>query len=172
VATQITSKACNLYQTDVYAWAMEQAELLKSGRLHELDAEHLIDAIEGLAMAEWGAAKSHAQLIIEHLLKLQHSPAQDPRNGWRNSVRTQRRELENVLTPTLRRRLEEDLGRLYGRVRRDVVESLRDYGEHEAADALPPECPYTLDDLLGEWLPEGVRGLTGGSMERERGLLD
>jgi hypothetical protein len=155
VATQITSKACNLYQTDVYAWAMEQAELLKSGRLHELDAEHLIDEIEGLAMAEWGAAKSHAQPIIEHLLKLQHSPAQDPRNGWRNSVRTQRRELENVLTPTLRRRLEEDLGRLYQRVRRDVAESLRDYGEHAAADALPHECPYALDDLLGEWLPDG-----------------
>jgi hypothetical protein len=158
VATQIKTKAGDLYQTDVYAWALEQAALLKAGRLPELDLEHLIESMEGLAMAEWGVARSHAQLIIEHLLKLQHSPAQDPRSGWRNSVRTQRRELENVLTPTLRRRLEEDLGRLYQRVRRDVAESLRDCGEHAAANALPPECPYTLDDLLGDWLPEAPAG--------------
>jgi hypothetical protein len=158
VATQIKSTGAGLYEADVYAWALEQAELLKAGRVHELDLQHLIEALEGLAMAEWGAAKSHAQLIIEHLLKLQHSPAQDRRKGWRNSVRTQRRELENALTPTLRRRLDEDLGRLYGRVRRDVAESLRDYREHAAADALPTDCPYTLDQILGDWLPEGPAG--------------
>jgi hypothetical protein len=30
---------------------------------------------------------------------------------------------------------------------------LRDHGEQDAADALPTTCPYTLDQITGDWLP-------------------
>jgi hypothetical protein len=29
------------------------------------------------------------------------------------------------------------------------------YDETQAAATLPAECPYTLDQVLGSWLPEG-----------------
>jgi hypothetical protein len=30
---------------------------------------------------------------------------------------------------------------------------LRQHGENAAADALPAACPYSLDQITGDWLP-------------------
>jgi hypothetical protein len=30
---------------------------------------------------------------------------------------------------------------------------MRDHGEHAAADGLPGTCPYTADQITGDWLP-------------------
>jgi hypothetical protein len=32
--------------------------------------------------------------------------------------------------------------------------ALRDHGEHAAADALPATCPYSLDQITSDWLPQ------------------
>ena len=37
---------------DFYGWAIEQAELLRSGRLAEADIENLIDEIESMGKSE------------------------------------------------------------------------------------------------------------------------
>jgi hypothetical protein len=37
--------------------------------------------------------------------------------------------------------------------RRRAAISLRRYGENAAADALPETCPYTFDQITGDWLP-------------------
>jgi hypothetical protein len=42
---------------------------------------------------------NNAAVVMEHLLKLEHSPAVDPRNGWRASIRKHRRQLRIELTP-------------------------------------------------------------------------
>jgi hypothetical protein len=31
---------------------------------------------------------------------------------------------------------------------------LRDHGEDAAAGALPANCPYSLDQIAADWLPE------------------
>ncbi len=36
---------------------------------------------------------------------------------------------------------------------KSAAASMRDYGEHTAADALPSTCPYALDQVTGDWLP-------------------
>ena len=36
-----------LYEQDFYAWANEQAALLRAGRLSEADIEHIAEEIEG-----------------------------------------------------------------------------------------------------------------------------
>jgi hypothetical protein len=152
MATQI-KPARQLHDEDFYVWSREQAELLRGRRFDELDLEHLIEEVEDLGGSQKRSVKSRARRIIEHLLKLEHSPAQDPRLGWRETVRTQRSELLNDLTPTLRRELGDELPDLYSRARQDTEASFRDYGEHPAADALPGTCPYTLDQITGDWLP-------------------
>ncbi len=65
-------------------------------------------------------------------------------------------DLENLideLTPTLHRDLEDELAELYTRSRRLAEGALRAYGEGGAADRLPESCPYSLDQVTGEWLP-------------------
>ena len=153
MATRIKPPAAHSYETDFYAWSKAQAELLRAGRYNELDLEHLIEEIDDLGGAAKKSVRSRARTIIEHLLKLQHSPAIDPRPGWRDTIRTQRDDLLDDLTPTLRRELEQELAGLYAQARKRAEGSLRDRGETVAADALPATCPYVLDQITGDWLP-------------------
>lgn len=153
MATRVKPTAKDLYDADPYAWAHDQAALLRAGRFDALDLEHLIEELEDLAGSMKSAVRSRATTIMAHLLKLQHSPAKTPRLSWRETIRTQRTRLLNDLTPSLQRHLSERLPDLYARARNDAEGALRDHGEDDAADALPKACPYTLDQITGDWLP-------------------
>lgn len=153
MATRVERKA-DLYDEDFYVWTERQAELLRARRFDDLDLDNLIDEVEALGRSEKNAVLSNAGVVIEHLLKLQHSPAKEPRAGWRATVREHRRRLRRELTPRLRQILDDELPDLYAEVRADTAELLRDHGEHAAADALPDASPYTLDQLTGDWWPE------------------
>jgi uncharacterized protein DUF29 len=153
MATRITPVAKDAYDQDFYVWALNQAELLRARRFEALDLAHLIEEVEGLADVKRSAVLNNARVVMEHLLKLEHSPAQDPRRGWRASVVEHRARLEVELTPRLRQILDDERPRVYDIARRAAEIALRDYGEQTAADTLPASCPYTLDQITGDWLP-------------------
>jgi hypothetical protein len=153
MATRLNSRTSDLYEADFYAWAKQQAELLRAGRYRELDLDNLIEEVDDLGGALYRGVRSRVRTIIEHLLKLQHSPAEEPRAGWYDTILAQRDDLLDDLTPTLRRMLEEVLAEQYARARKRAASSLRRHGEDAAADALPETCPYTLDQITGDWLP-------------------
>jgi Domain of unknown function DUF29 len=79
--------------------------------------------------------------------------AQEPRAGWRASIRAQRVRLRDALTPSLRREIESELAELYRDARGLAEGALRDHDEDGAADALPAACPYSLEQITGDWLP-------------------
>ena len=81
------------------------------------------------------------------------APAEAPRAGWRDTVLTQRRDLIDDLTPSLGRRLGAEIEQHYARARDTASRSLRYHGEDAAADALPDRCPYTFEQIIGDWLP-------------------
>jgi Domain of unknown function DUF29 len=154
MATQIKPEKNELYRKDFYVWALEQADRLRAKRFDALDLDNLIEEVEGLADVKRSAVLNNARVIMEHLLKLQHSPAMDPRKGWRASTVEHRARLEVELTPRLREILDEERPRIYGIARRAAEVSLRgDHGEPAAAAALPATCPYTLEQITGDWLP-------------------
>lgn len=154
MATRTRPAEGDLYESDFYRWAERQAELMRRGRLADLDLENLILEVEGLADSKRSAVRSRIRTIIEHLLKLEHSPASsDSRAGWRDTVRAQRDDLRDDLTPRLRAIAETELPELYLRGRERASGSMRDHGEDAAADALPEACPYDLDRVTGDWLP-------------------
>lgn len=153
MATQITRPAEELYEEDFYAWSRRQAELLRAGRFSDLDLGHLIEEVEDLGETVYRSVRSRVRTIVEHLLKVEHSPAIDPKRGWRETIRTQRADLDEDLTAALRPRIEAALPQYYAKARRDAAAALRDYGEPAAADALPRTCPYTLDQIISDWLP-------------------
>jgi hypothetical protein len=153
MATRTRPKAGNVYAEDFYVWTEVQAGLLRKRQFEALDLENLIEEVEGLGDAKKSAVLNNASVIIEHLLKLQHSPAQDPRRGWIESLLEHRTRLELELTPRLRQLLDEELPHVYALTRRSTERKLRLYGEDAAADVLPPTCPYTLDQIAGDWWP-------------------
>jgi hypothetical protein len=153
MATKVRAKPVELYEADFYVWALAQADLLRARRFDALDLENLIEEVEGLADTKLAAVLNGARVVMEHLLKLQFSPATDPRNIWRASVREHRRRVQIDLTPRIERLLADQLPRAYAMARDDAAAGMRDHGEHSAADALPAACPYSLDQITGDWWP-------------------
>lgn len=153
MATRVRPRGPELYEQDFYAWAREQATLLRAGRFDELDLAHLTAEVDDLGESLYRSVRSRIRTIIEHLLKLEHSPAAEPRGLWLDTVHAQRADLEDDLTASLRRRLRSELPKQYLRARAAAARSLRRYGQTAAADGLPETCPYTLDQIAGDWLP-------------------
>lgn len=153
MATRIKPETKSVYDQDFYVWTEIQTELLRQRRFDELDLENLIEEVEGLGDTKKSAVLSNAGVIIEHLLKLQHSPAQDPRLGWAESILEHRARLELELTPRLRQILEDELPRVYAIVRRTTARKLQLYGEDAAATDLPATCPYGVDQITDDWWP-------------------
>jgi hypothetical protein len=79
MATRIKPTRKSLYQDDFYVWTRRQAECLRARRYDALDLEDLIEEVAELGDTLKKSARSRARTIIEHLLKLQHSPAVGPR---------------------------------------------------------------------------------------------
>jgi hypothetical protein len=153
MATRVKPSTDLLYEQDFYAWSKAQADLLRAGRYADLDLEHLIEEVDDLGESLKRSVRSRLRTIIEHLLKLEHSPAQAPRGGWYDTILTQRSDLLDELTPSIRREVEPALQDLYDRTRERTATSLRKHREDAATDALPATCPYSFDQITGDWLP-------------------
>jgi hypothetical protein len=156
--TLTKSPDADLYETDYYRWLEEQAELLREGRTEDIDVANLIEEFEELAVGERASVESHAETVIEHLLKLEHSPAERPRRGWRLTVARHRGRLAKRLTPGLRNRLQQSLEEVYRDGRRAAAIGLE--VDQVRAEALPVQSPYTLEQILDpDWLPKNVQGI-------------
>ena len=135
MATRVRTRGSDLYEQDFYVWAREQATLLRAGRYDELDLEHLTEEVEDLGGSFYRSVRSRVRTIIEHLLKLEHSPSREPRQQWMISVNNARGEIGRRLTPTIRGHVEPALPDLYRRSRRNAELSLFDHKEPDAARA-------------------------------------
>jgi hypothetical protein len=146
-----------LYESDFYAWTQTQAkELRRFARTRPnvpLDLAHLAEEIRDLGKSEYDAAFSLMQQILQHFLLIEHSPATDQRLHWSDEADGLRDQLDRKLSSTIRRRLTRDFEEAFARARRRVHRKMERYGEMRAAAALPAECPYSLEQVLGDWLP-------------------
>ncbi|WP_207459885.1 DUF29 domain-containing protein [Azospirillum sp. SYSU D00513] len=151
------------YDDDYYAWTREQARLLReaaSERINTpIDWEHIAEELDIMGDQVRDAIESHLATVIEHLLKLEHSPDPYPRRKWRISVSKARRHLERKLLrhPSLKGWPAEALADAYADGRDDAVQD-----DSLEPDGLPRECPYTLDQIRDpDWWPASRHGLEG-----------
>jgi uncharacterized protein YPO0396 len=145
------------YDDDFYAWTQHQAAVIRSmpATDNRFDREHVAEEIEDSGKSERDAVRSQIRRIIEHLVKLAHSPAELPRFDWIETVIDARQMLSDKMSATLRRDAEAMLEKLYADGRKRAGTSLRRNGEPGAAASLPQACPYSLDDICREdWYPE------------------
>jgi hypothetical protein len=160
----------DLYVSDFHAWTIDQAERLRGLATTRsnlpIDAVHLAEELDALGSEQRAGVRSQLRRIIEHLLKLRHSPAQAPRAGWQRTVVSARAELADRLTATLRRDLEEHLDELYADGAEMARKALESYGETAAAGSIPAGRPFTLDEILRRgWYPDHP-GTTGSDATR------
>jgi len=84
------------HETDFYAWANEQARLLRAGRLAEADLEHIAEEIESMGKTEKRELTSRLRVLLAHLLKWAFQPA-GRSMSWRLTIQEERREVVEVL---------------------------------------------------------------------------
>ena len=151
----------SLYEADFVAWTEEQAAALRhaaeTGTNLPVDWMNVAEELDSMGRNDKRAIDSLLAGVIEHVLKLDHSPARDPRHGWETSVRKNRRAIRKLIkdSPSLRPHLAAALPECWADGREDAAAGLETDGM--AADVLPAACPYTLDQLLDEsWWPEGA----------------
>ena len=63
-----------LYDQDFYAWANEQAALLRAGKLSAADIEHIAEEIESMGKTEKRELVNRLAVLMLHLLKWQFQP--------------------------------------------------------------------------------------------------
>jgi hypothetical protein len=138
------------YDEDLYAWAMEQAELLRAGRFAEADIANVAEEIESLGRSERRELVSRLAVLLAHLLKWQVQPGLRG-NSWRRTIIEQRRKIVEHLddNPSLHAALDEVIARAY----LDSLGAVR--AETGLADtAFPSSCPWSREQIFrADFLP-------------------
>jgi len=158
----MTSQA---YDTDLLRWSEEQAALLRAGRLAALDYEHILEELEAMGREQKLALQSLLRQILIHLLKLDLSPATDPRGKWVDELVEFRAQAQTRLedTPSLAHHAEELFLKAWQQARRGAEKSFQAYGEDVA---IPEQCPYSIEQCMDtDFVPRGgiagMQGVTG-----------
>ena len=96
----------HLYETDIVAWAEQQADFLRRGEWSKLDLFNLAEEIEDVAKSERRELRSRLAVLLSHLLKWQFQPALRSKS-WRATIAIQRRVIARELKkmPSLQRLL-------------------------------------------------------------------
>lgn len=132
-----------LYEQDETAWLEANSELIRLGRLDEVDFPNLAEYLADMARRDRREVESRLMVLIAHVLKWTYQPGRRSGN-WRSTIIEQRQELEGELSGgVLRNHAEAVLPVVY---RKAVERAEAETGL--AAATFPHPCPYTVDQLL------------------------
>src|SRR5262249_32995399 len=153
------AKLKSLYDEDFVRWTEEQAAALRRAKRSNLplDWENLAEEIESLGKSDRRELRSQITRVLRHLLKLEVSPAAEPRAGWRATIDEARTEIGGLLedSPSLRREADSLIKKQIGAAAKLAADDLRQHGEpEEAIGARLVEGGFTAEQVLGDWFPE------------------
>jgi hypothetical protein len=138
------------YEGDILAWSEHQAELLRriaAGEIvnsAELDWLNIAEEVESVGRSELRACEGLLRQALVHMLKMRVWPDSPAFLGWEEESTRFRQEAADAFSPSMRRRI--DMGRLY----RQALKQMPKQIDGRSLPPLPAECPFTLDELLGE----------------------
>jgi hypothetical protein len=155
-----------LYDEDFVRWTEEQAAALRRAKSLPpagtrgsnllLDWENLAEEIESLGKSDRRELRSQITRVLRHLLKLEASPAAEPRAGWRATIDEARTEIDGLLedSPSLRRETQALIKKQIRAAARLAADDLTHHGEvMEAVRARLERGEYTEEQVLGDWFP-------------------
>jgi Domain of unknown function DUF29 len=131
-------------EADLYSWALRQAELLRAGRLSEIDPAGIAEEIDDVGDEQYDKLESALRVLMLHLLKWDNQPTMRSRS-WTMTVREQRRRALRQLrkNPGLKSRLDEALA--------DAYEDARDEASSETGlplRAFPATRPFDYAEIM------------------------
>ncbi len=140
-----------LYDKDYCLWLEETVQLLREGRLTELDINNLIEEIEDMGRSEKKAVKSNLKIVLCHLLKYKYQPEKRSRS-WLSTIFEHRDRLEDDFaeSPSLKRYFDQVFEPCYQKARKQAsIET------GFPLETFPINCPFTTEEVLDmDYLPE------------------
>jgi hypothetical protein len=132
------------YDRDLYSWAVEQATLLRAGRVSEADALNIAEELDDVGQKQYDKLESALRIILLHLLKWDHQPKRRSRSWWL-SISVQRKHVVRVLrkNPGLKAVRDEAVTEAYETAR---IEAAAQTLLEE--DVFPYDCPYSWKDIM------------------------
>ena len=138
-------KLSQLYEADETAWLEKMSRIVKRRQFEKLDCENLSEFLLSMAKRDRREVFNRLVTLLVHVLKWQYQPLMRSRS-WELTIREQQDELRDEFeSKTLKNHALENLSKAYSRA---LLRASGETGLEE--DAFPPECPYTLDELLAE----------------------
>ncbi len=136
----------SLYERDFYAWANEQAALLRAGKLESADIENIAEEIESMGRSEKRELINRLAVLLLHLLKWHYQPGLRS-TSWRLTIREQRLRLVDHLgdNPSFKSKVVEAIRDAYRLAR---VGAARETGLAE--DTFPSTCPFSFDQAMAD----------------------
>jgi hypothetical protein len=137
------------YDSDTYAWAHDQAALLRrmadGERVNDqVDWSNVIEEIESVGRSELKAATSPLMRAMQHKLYLLGWPGDLSARHWQAEIGDRLSEAADEFRESMRKDI--DMAKLYQRARRAALRHMDD----APSAPLPDDCPWTLDELLAE----------------------
>jgi Domain of unknown function DUF29 len=133
-----------LYDQDFFAWANEQAQLLRAGRLSEADIAHIAEEIESMGRSEKRELVNRLSVLLMHLLKWRFQPSAHG-TSWRLTIEEQRQRLADHLldNPSLKATLDASIASGY---RLAILGAARETGLDR--DVFPAACPWSFEQFM------------------------
>jgi hypothetical protein len=133
-----------LYENDMFGWAMLNARLLREDRLTEIDAEHIAEELEGLASYEKRLLVRRMSNLIISLIRWDVQPGLQS-GGSIDLIGIQRLDVQEILDdcPSLMEEMDEILEGAYKKAYRGAVD-ITGFDEKNFSKV----CPYTLHQIL------------------------
>jgi len=136
----------NLYDQDFMAWTEQQANLLRSGHLNELDTTNLLEEVESMGKSQKRELLHRMAVLLTHLLKWTFQPAMRSRS-WEATIDEQRDEIRIHLqdNPSLKARAHEIL---YDSYRLGILGAIKETGIDKKS--FPIQCLWSIEQILDE----------------------
>jgi hypothetical protein len=132
------------YDRDLYSWAVEQAALLRAGRIAEADARNIAEELDDVGNEQYDKLQSALRIILLHLLKWDHQPQRRSRSWWA-SITVQRNQVRRLLrkNPGLKPHVDEAISEAYEDARIQAVVQT-----HLNLRGFPARCPFSWQDIM------------------------
>jgi hypothetical protein len=139
-----------LYETDFYAWTLEQSKLLQISDFRGLDIVNLVEEIESLGKQQRQELENRLAILLGHLLKWDYQPERRSKS-WKATIREQRRVIQRLMqaNPSLKPYLEEAIAYAY-QSGIDLVVRETPLDDQD----LPADCQYTPEQIFDPNFPQ------------------
>lgn len=145
-STHIGESMKGNYDNDFSQWAFDQAELLRAGKLHELDIENVLEELESMGKNDQRGYVSSFKNLFSHLLKWQYQPERRS-VSWVNTIRRSRDEIfdwEDDNKSFIPKR-DDFIDKAYSRAKKNAA------SETQLPESLfPSQCPWDFETFMND----------------------